>query len=67
MSMNNKLKEAAVKERLRCIKCLDQVITDLEEDVKEAELVEKQRHIAQVKVNLAKAIVAFAKQKILKL
>ena len=65
MSMRDKLGKAAAKgaqeairkERDRCLWCLDGIIERLEDDFSKKILIEQQRHVAETKLNIAKAIV----------
>lgn len=68
MSLEDKIKRAALAaaqdatmtERGRCLWVLDDLIKQLEADVERKLLMEQQRHTAQVKLQLAKGIVAAA-------
>lgn len=65
MSMRDKLfrvateaaQEATNKETTRVLWCLDGILERLEEDLNKKVLIEQQRHVAEIKLNIAKAVV----------
>ena len=54
--------EAVERERGRCLWILDQLIEEAEAGVRKKLLIEKERHATEVKLRLARVIVANAKR-----
>lgn len=54
--------EAALKERARCLWILDDLIVKSQEDLDRKILIENQRHLAETKLKLARAIVDACKR-----
>lgn len=61
---DQELADAVARERGRCLWCLDQILVELRADLDRKLLIETERHVIQVKVKLARAIVAKARRAI---
>jgi hypothetical protein len=56
------IEEATVRERGRCLWVLDQIMVELKSELDRKLLIESERHVIEVKVKLARAIVAKARR-----
>lgn len=73
MSLHDKLKraaskgaqEAAMRERARCLWILDHMVTETERNLAKKVLIERERQIAQVKLEIMKSLASRLKMKIL--
>ena len=61
---DQEVREAVLQERGRCLWCLDEIQRELQAQLSRKLLVESERHVIQVKVKLAGAIIAKARRAI---
>ncbi len=65
MSLEKKIANAVLKERRRCAWVLDDIQQKLEADFQKKLLVESDRHVAEVKMNIARGLFGRARTLIL--